>query len=509
MAKDTQLHQVAIHPTREIDFPEWYQQVIRAADMAENSPVRGCMIIKPYGWSIWEKIRDFLDRRIQATGHQNAYFPLFIPLSLLEKEESHIEGFAKECAVVTHHRLEVKDGKLVPVGELEEPLVVRPTSEVVIGEAFSRWISSYRDLPLKINQWANVVRWEMRPRIFLRTTEFLWQEGHTAHASDEEAWDEAKLMLNEYKTLMEELLAIPVIPGSKSPGERFPGAVDTMTLECMTQDRKAIQCCTSHHLGQNFAKAFNIKFTSKEGKLEYAHTTSWGMTTRLIGAVIMVHGDDNGLCLPPRIAPFHVVIIPVLTQIEANEAVIAAARRLGDEISAMRYEGELVRVQVDEKEGRAGEKGWGWIKKGVPIRIEIGPRDIEKGVCMVGLRDDERLQKQPFDQKQIAAAIPSLLSEMQRRMYAKARTFQEAHTHTDIRTFEEMKAFFSPKNEEKPEIHGGFVRAKWCGDMATEELLKEMKVTIRCLPEDQSHTKGLCIITGKEATLDAIFAKSY
>jgi prolyl-tRNA synthetase len=349
----------------------------------------------------------------------------------------------------------------------------------------------------------------MRPRIFLRTTEFLWQEGHTAHASDEEAWDEAKLMLNEYKTLMEEVLAVPVIPGSKSPGERFPGAVDTMTLECMTQDRKAIQCCTSHHLGQNFAKAFNIKFSTKDGTQEYAYTTSWGLTTRVIGTVIMVHGDDNGLCLPPRIAPFHVVIIPVLTKPDANEAVIAAARRLGEEISAVQYAGDQVRVHVDEKEGRAGEKGWLWIKKGVPIRIEIGPRDIEKGVCMVGLRDDERLQKQSMDQQQIVVEIPSLLAAIQRRMYEKALLFQEAHTRTDIHTFEEMKAFFTPKNEDKPEIHGGFVRAKWCGDMATEELLKEMKVTIRCLPKDQSHTKGFCIITGKEATLDAIFAKSY
>ena len=499
----------AIQPKREEDFPEWYQQVIRAADMAENSPVRGCMIIKPWGWSIWERIRDWMDMRIKATGHQNAYFPLFVPLSYLEKEASHVEGFAKECAVVTHHRLEMKDGRLVPAGELEEPLVIRPTSETVIGEAFSRWVSSWRDLPLKINQWANIVRWEMRPRIFLRTTEFLWQEGHTAHATEQEAWDETKLMLEEYRKLMEEVIALPVLVGCKSPGERFPGGVETMSLECMTQDRKAIQCGTSHYLGQNFAKAFSIRFNTPEGRMEYVHTTSWGVTTRLIGAMIMVHGDDDGLCLPPKISPYHVVIIPILTKPETADQVLGAARKLKRELEAVSYDGSPVRVHVDERDTRAGEKGWQWIKKGVPIRVEIGPRDIESDSCVVGLRDDPELAKQSLPQAQLVRTVEELLSGFQERLFQRAKAFRERNTHTDIETFEQMKAFFTPKNEEKPEIHGGFVKAKWCGDAATEELLKELKVTIRSIPFDQSGTAGRCIITGRPATIDAFFAKSY
>lgn len=497
----------AINPTREEDYAEWYQQVIKAADMAENSPVRGCMVIKPWGWAIWEFIRDQLDSRIKATGHQNAYFPLFVPLSFLQKEASHVEGFAKECAVVTHVRLEVKDKKLVPAAELEEPLVIRPTSEAVIGEAFSRWISSWRDLPLLINQWANVVRWEMRPRIFIRTSEFLWQEGHTAHATEEEAWKEAKLMLEEYRKLTEEMLAIPVILGSKSPGERFPGAVDTMTFECMTQDRKAIQCGTSHYLGQNFAKAFSIRFNTPQGGTEYAYTTSWGVTTRLIGAMIMAHSDDNGLCLPPKVAPYHVVIIPVLTKEERREEVLAAARKLEKALQQEVFDGKPVRVHVDDKEGRAGEKNWAWIKKGVPIRIEIGAREVDASTCVASLRDS--LEKTVIPLGGIASKTPSLLADLQERMFQKALQFRNQHIHTDITTFEQMKAFFTPECEEKPEIHGGFVRAKWCGDTATEDLLKELKVTIRCLPFDQSGTEGKCVITGRPATLDAIFAKSY
>lgn len=503
----TEKQKCAINPTREEDYAEWYQQVIKAAEMAENSPVRGCMVIKPWGWGIWEYIRDQLDSRIKATGHQNAYFPLFVPISFLEKEASHVEGFAKECAVVTHHRLEVKDKKLVPTGELEEPLVIRPTSEAVIGEAFSRWVSSWRDLPLLINQWANVVRWEMRPRIFLRTSEFLWQEGHTAHATEEEAWKEAKLMLEEYRALVEETLAIPVILGSKSPGERFPGAVDTMTLESMTQDRKAIQCGTSHYLGQNFAKAFSIRFNTPQGSTEYAHTTSWGVSTRLIGALIMTHSDDNGLCLPPKVAPYHVVIIPVLTKEERKEDVLAAARKLEKELQQGMFDGKPVRVHLDEKEARAGEKNWGWIKKGVPIRIEIGARDVDSGVAVVSIRDSTEKTTMPLSS--LGSHVPSMLVSLQERMFQKALAFRKEHTHTNIKTFDELKAFFTPQNEERPEIHGGFVRAKWCGDVASEELLKELKVTIRCLPFDQSGTEGKCVITGQPATLDAIFAKSY
>jgi prolyl-tRNA synthetase len=499
----------AIQPQRNEDFPEWYQQVIRAADMAENSPVRGCMVIKPWGWSIWERIRDWLDGRIKATGHQNAYFPLFLPLSFLEKEASHVEGFAKECAVVTHHRLEARDGKLVPVAPLEEPLVVRPTSETVIGECFSRWVSSWRDLPLKINQWANVVRWEMRPRVFLRTTEFLWQEGHTAHATEKEAWDEAKLMLEEYRRLLEDVMAIPVIIGSKSPGERFPGAVDTMSLECMTQDRKAIQCGTSHYLGQNFSKAFQIRFNTPEGTMEYAHTTSWGVTTRLIGAMIMVHGDDNGLCIPPKIAPYQVVIIPILTKADRVADVLKAAQQLKSELEAQSYDGAPIRVYIDDRDIRAGEKGWLWVKKGIPVKIELGPKEVDAGTCAVSVRDDPQLAKTSVLQTQLVRTIEEMLAEFQERLFQRAKAFRDTNIRTDISTFDEMKAFFTPQNEEKPEIHGGFVKAKWCGDQSTEDLLKDLKVTIRSIPFHQSGTEGRCVITGRPATIDAFFSKSY
>ncbi len=504
-----QKKKTAITPTRLEDFSEWYQQVIKAADMAENSPVRGSMVIKPWGWSIWENIRDPLDRRIKETGHSNAYFPLFIPLSFLEKEAAHVEGFAKECAVVTHHRLELQGGKLVPTGELEEPLVVRPTSEAVIGDAFSRWISSWRDLPLLINQWANVVRWEMRPRLFLRTTEFLWQEGHTAHATEEEARVETMKMLDEYRALAEDVLAIPMIVGEKSEGERFPGAVNTYTIEAMTYDKKALQCGTSHYLGQNFAKAFSIRFNSKEGKMEYVHTTSWGFTTRLIGAMIMVHSDDDGLRLPPRVAPYHVVIIPVLTQADKNEAVLAKAQEIKEQLSKLSCFDRKVVCHIDNRDLRAGEKGWEWIKKGVPIRIEIGPKDLENSSVMLSRRDQETGNKQKVAFDALTQTVSSLLPEMQQNYFSKAEEFRDQNVIDTIKTLDEMKAFFTPKNGDKPEIHGGFVRAKWCCDPATEELLKEFKVTIRCMPLKQSGTKGTCIITGRPATVDAIFAKSY
>jgi len=497
----------AISPRRDQDFPEWYQQVIKAADLAEHSPVRGCMTIKPWGWAIWEEIRNWLDARIKATGHENAYFPLFVPLSLLEKEADHVEGFAKECAVITHHKLESREGKLVPVGELEETLIVRPTSEALIGEAFSRWIHSWRDLPVKLNQWANVVRWEMRPRLFLRTMEFLWQEGHTAHATEQEAWEESKMMLGEYGKLMKDLLAIPVIAGKKSPGERFPGADETLTLECMTQDRKAIQCCTSHYLGQNFSRAFQVTFNTADGGTEHAYTTSWGVTTRLVGAMTMVHGDDNGLCVPPKVAQYHVVIIPVLTQSEKNEDVLRACRALKEQLEEQLFDGKPVRVYVDDKDMRAGEKGWAWIKKGAPLRVEIGPRDLDSNSCVVAKRDD--LSKEKMGVETLVGHVDSLLTSYHDRLFARAKAFLDAHVRTDIATLDEMKAFFTPKNEEKPEIHGGFVRAKWCEDRATEDLLKELKVTIRCLPFEQSGTKGSCIITGRPATCDAIFAKAY
>lgn len=499
----------AISPKREEDFPEWYQQVIKAADMAENAPVRGCMVIKPWGYGIWENIQSALDEMIKATGHENVYFPLFIPLSFFEKEAAHVEGFAKECAVVTHHRLEEKDGKLIPVGELEEPLVVRPTSETIIGDSFSRWIESYRDLPLLINQWANVVRWEMRPRIFLRTTEFLWQEGHTAHATENEAVEETLKMLEVYRYIVEDLLAIPVIMGEKSPGERFPGAQNTYTLETMMQDRKALQSCTSHYLGQNFSKASNIRFTNKEGLIEYAYTTSWGMTTRLIGCLIMSHGDDDGLRLPPRIAPKQIVIIPIITKPELEDQILAYAESIAGLLRTQFLNGRSLRVYIDKRDRRGGEKNWEWIKKGVPLRLEVGPRDLEGQVVMVARRDRSLKEKESMPVKELLDQAISILDDIQQNYFQQAQSYRDEHVYRNIENFEQLTAFFTPKNEEKPEIHGGFVLAKWCGDPETEDLLKDLKVTIRCLPLEQSGTKGRCVLTGKEATLDAIFAKSY
>lgn len=499
----------AISPTREEDYPEWFQQVIKAADMAENSPVRGCMVIKPWGYAIWENIQRQLDDRIKRTGHENAYFPLFIPLSYLEKEAAHVEGFAKECAVVTHHRLEEKNGRLVPTGELEEPLIIRPTSETIIGESYSRWIESYRDLPLLINQWANVVRWEMRPRIFLRTTEFLWQEGHTVHASAEEALEETKKMLEVYREFLENVLAIPVIIGEKSPGERFPGAESTFTLEAMMQDRKALQAGTSHYLGQNFAKASNIRFCNKEGKMEYGYTTSWGVTTRMIGGLIMCHGDDDGLRLPPRIASKQVVIIPVVPKPEMENEIFAYADNIANKLRECQFYGQGVTVHVDKRDKRGGEKNWEWIKKGIPLRIEVGPRDMESQSVMLTRRDRPHKEKTKMSTESLYSEVVTLLESIQNHYYETAKNFRDANIRTDIENFEDLKAFFTPKNAEKPEIHGGFVLAKWCGDKETEKLLDELKVTIRCLPINQRGASGKCILTGKEAQIDVILAKSY
>lgn len=501
--------QSAINPTRTQDFPEWYQQVIKAADMAENSPVRGCMVIKPWGYGIWEKMQRYLDDAIKSTGHENAYFPLFIPLSFLEKEAEHVAGFAKECAVITHHRLEEKNGKLVPTGELEEPLIVRPTSETIIGDCFARWVESYRDLPLLINQWANVVRWEMRPRIFLRTTEFLWQEGHTVHATAEEAIEETLKMHEVYRKFIEEVMAIPVILGEKSPGERFPGALNTYTLEAMTQDRKALQMGTSHYLGQNFAKASGIKFSNKAGQVEYAYTTSWGMTTRVIGAMIMCHGDDDGLRLPPRIAQKQVVIIPIIPKPELEAQVLAYAELVADQLRVTSYYGQPISVTVDKRDKRGGEKNWEWIKKGVPLRIEVGPRDVEGQVVMLSRRDQPPKEKHKIDLLKLSQEVPKILDEIQQNYYQQACQYRDAQMKSDLKTFDDLKQFFTPKNADKPEIHGGFVCAKWCGDVETEKMLEELKVTIRCIPLKQSGTTGKCLLTGRPATLDAIFAKSY
>lgn len=507
MAKD--IEQTAVTPTRAQDYPEWFQQVIKLADMAENSPVRGCMVIKPWGYGVWENIQRQLDDRIKKTGHQNAYFPLFIPLSFLQKEAEHVEGFAKECAVVTHHRLEERNGKLVPTGELEEPLIVRPTSETIIGESFSRWVESYRDLPLLINQWANVVRWEMRPRIFLRTTEFLWQEGHTVHATETEAIEETRKMLEVYREFFENVLALPVILGEKSPGERFPGAVNTYTLEAMMQDRKALQAGTSHYLGQNFAKGSGIRFSNKDGEMQYAYTTSWGVTTRMVGALIMAHGDDDGLRLPPRIAPKQVVILPVIPKPELEGQVLAYADAIAERLSHCQIYGQPISVLVDKRDRRGGEKNWEWIKKGVPLRIEVGPRDLEAKAMMVSRRDRPHKEKIKMSLDQIDDEAVNLLKAIQANYYEEALRFRDSHIRKDITSLDALKQYFTPENAEKPEIHGGFVLAKWCGDEETEKMLDELKVSIRCLPLNQSGTEGTCVLTGRRATLDVIFAKSY
>jgi prolyl-tRNA synthetase len=499
----------AISPTRSEDYAEWYQQVVKAADLADVSPVRGCMVIKPWGYGLWENIQRELDQMIKDTGHENAYFPIFIPLSFLEKEAAHVDGFAKECAVVTHHRLEAKNGRLVPAGPLEEPLIVRPTSETIIGDSFAKWVQSYRDLPVLINQWANVVRWEMRTRVFLRTSEFLWQEGHTAHATEKEAREETLKMLGVYKTLIEDYLAIPVITGEKPAFERFPGAVDSYTCEAMMQDRKALQAGTSHYLGQNFAKASGIKFLNQSGTEEFAYTTSWGSSTRLIGGMIMAHSDDDGLRIPPKIAPKHVVILPVTPKPESAGAILAASNKLATELKGVSFGSRALACHVDSRDIRGGEKNWQWIKRGVPVRIEIGPRDLESGNIVIMRRDRGHKEKEIIPMSAAAKRIPEILNEMQQGMFSAAQKHRDANIFEDIKTFKELTEFFTPKNAEKPEIHGGFVRAKLADDPTISDKLAELKLTVRCLPTDQSNTPGICVVTGKPATRDAIIAKAY
>ncbi len=501
--------QTAISPTREDDYPEWYQQVIKAADMAEMSHVRGCMVIKPWGYGIWELIKNGLDQRIKETGHENAYFPLFIPLSFLEKEAGHVEGFAKECAVVTHHRLVEKDGRLVPTGELEEPLIVRPTSETIIGRSFAKWIQSYRDLPLLINQWANVVRWEMRPRIFLRTTEFLWQEGHTAHATHDEAVKETYKMLEVYRSFAEDELALPVIAGEKTPAERFPGAVNTYCIEAMMQDRKALQAGTSHYLGQNFSKAFEIQFSNTEGDLENAYTTSWGVSSRMIGAVIMVHADDNGLRLPPRIAPKQVVIIPMLNKPGEEDVIMTYCRQVESSLKDLYWNGFPVRIYLDDRDMRPIDKKWQWVKRGAPIRLEIGPRDIENDAVFMARRDQSIKVAETVKRAELDSVVIDALGAIQQTLYDQAKVLLEQQTYRDINDWETFVKFFTPKDEEKPEIHGGFVLAKYCNNPECEAKAADMKVTIRCLPFEQSGTEGKCVVCGAPATTDALFAKSY
>jgi prolyl-tRNA synthetase len=502
----------AINPRREQNFPEWYQQVVAAADLAENSEVRGCMVIKPWGYGMWENMQRQLDAMFKATGHKNAYFPLFIPISYLEKEAAHVEGFAKECAVVTHHRLEVgPDGKMRPApgSALTEPLVVRPTSETIIGAAYAKWVQSYRDLPILINQWANVVRWEMRTRLFLRTTEFLWQEGHTAHETEAEAREETMQMLRVYETFARDHLAIPVYVGEKSESERFPGAVQTLCIEAMVQDRKAIQAGTSHFLGQNFAHASGIKFQSRAGQEEFAWTTSWGVSTRLIGTVIMAHADDDGLILPPRIAPTHIVILPITPKEDTRAAVLEAAQKLAARLREEIFHGAPLEVEVDRRDLNGGVKNWEWIKKGVPIRVEIGPRDLEKGTVAVTRRDKGPKEKEFLPVEEFASRAPGLLQAIQTNLDERALAYRDANTR-DIDTREEFYAFFTPNNPERPEIHGGFARAHWDGTAETEARIKEdLKVTIRCIPFDAPEEEGRCVVSGKPSRRRVLWGKSY
>jgi prolyl-tRNA synthetase len=500
----------AITPRRDEDFPEWYQQVIRAAELAEPSDVRGCMVIRPWGYGIWENMQRQLDGMFRATGHRNAYFPLFIPLSYFAKEAEHVEGFAKECAVVTHTRLEVDaDGKMKPASALAEPLVVRPTSETIIGASYAKWVQSYRDLPILINQWANVVRWEMRPRLFLRTTEFLWQEGHTVHENESQARSETRLILDLYERFVRDHLAIPVFTGAKSESEKFPGAVETLTLEAMVQDRKAIQAGTSHFLGQNFARASGIQFQNRESKQEFGWTTSWGMTTRLVGTLVMMHGDDDGLVLPPRIAPTQIVILPIAPKEQTRAAVLEACDKIAARLGETRYADLPIEVLVDRRDLGGGVKNWEWIKKGVPLRVEIGPRDLEKNSVELSRRDQAAKAKESMPIEEFVARAPEILTSIQDALYTRAKKFRDANTHV-IDSKKDFYDFFTPKNPAKPEIHGGFAVAHWSGSREIEEQIKnDLKVTIRAIPLDDSSEPGQCIFTGEPSARRVIWAKAY
>lgn len=498
----------AISPTRSQNYPEWYQQVITAAELAENSPVRGCMVIKPWGYALWERIQSNLDQRFKATGHMNAYFPLLIPLSYLEKEAEHIEGFAKECAVVTHHRL--KDdgkGRLVPDGELEEPYIIRPTSETMIGEMYARWIQSYRDLPILINQWANVMRWEMRTRLFLRTSEFLWQEGHTAHATAEEAMAETRLMLDIYADFNENFLAIPVIKGEKTESERFPGAVNTYTIEAMMQDGKALQNGTSHFLGQNFSKSSNITFLNQQGELGHVWTTSWGVSTRMIGALIMTHSDDDGLVLPPTIAPYQIVILPIYRNAEEEAAVLAYCQDLQKVLQEVYFQKEALRVHIDKRDLRGGEKTWQWIKKGVPIRLEIGPRDLTSDSVMLGRRDLDAKTKKSLTKTALLTDIVAILDDIQNSLLTRAKQRLTQHTHV-IESQEDFETFFSGGDISDTDSRGGFALCYAADVPEVEAIIKPLKVSARCMPLDQKGD-GICIFTGKPVHGRTIFAKAY
>lgn len=484
--------------TREEDYSKWYNELVVKADLAENSGVRGCMVIKPYGYAIWEKMQAELDRMFKETGHENAYFPLFIPKSYFSKEASHVDGFAKECAVVTHYRLKNDENGKVVVDEsakLEEELIVRPTSETIIWDTYRKWIESYRDLPILVNQWANVVRWEMRTRLFLRTAEFLWQEGHTAHATKQEALEESKLMQEVYAEFAENFMAMPVIKGSKSESERFAGALETYTIEALMQDGKALQAGTSHFLGQNFAKAFDVKFTSKEGKREFVWATSWGVSTRLMGALVMTHSDDKGLVLPPKLAPIQVVIVPIYRNDEQLDAIIEKVNEL-----VVDFKKAGISVKFDKRETH--KPGWKFAEyelKGVPLRIAMGPRDLENGTLEIARRDT--LEKQTISIDDTVSFVQKTLTEMQDKLFNKALNYRNEHI-TKVESFDEFKEVLETK--------GGFVSAHWDGTIATEEKIKDLtKATIRCIPNDAENEEGKCVYSGANSTKRVLFAKAY
>jgi len=486
-------------PKRSEDYSQWYNELVKKADLAEHSAVRGCMVIKPYGFSIWEKMQAAIDKMFKDTGHSNAYFPLFVPKSYLSKEADHVKGFAKECAVVTHYRLKnAEDGSGVivdPEAKLEEELIVRPTSETVIWNTYKTWVQSYRDLPILVNQWANVVRWEMRTRLFLRTAEFLWQEGHTAHATKQEAIDETIQMLNVYATFAEDFMAMPVIKGVKTESERFPGAVDTYCIEALMQDGKALQSGTSHFLGQNFAKAFDVKFADKDGKLDLVWGTSWGVSTRLVGALIMAHSDDEGLVLPPKLAPIQVVIVPIFRKGQAVEGVNEQADRIKKGLEA-----RGISVKYDDRDTQS--PGWKFAEyelKGVPVRIAIGPRDVENGTVEIARRDTKT--KEIVSADSVVDSIPELLDNIQANIYNKALNFRSEHT-TSVDSYDEFKKMLDSK--------GGFLMAHWDGSAETEEKIKEeTKATIRCIPMDAQEEAGKCIYSGKPSKQRVLFARAY
>ncbi len=481
--------------TRKENFSQWYLDVIKVSELAESSPVRGSMIIKPYGYALWENIQKVLDSKFKKLGVQNAYFPLLIPKSFLEKESEHIEGFAKECAVVTHHRLEEKSGKLIPAGELDEPLVIRPTSETIIYDTFSKWVQSHRDLPLLINQWCNVMRWEMRPRLFLRTTEFLWQEGHTAHTTKQEADNKAIEMLEVYRKFVEEYLAISIVKGKKTELEKFPGAEYTTTIEALMQDRKALQSGTSHMLGQNFSKSFDIAFLDDNQKKQYVWQTSWGISTRIIGALIMTHSDDKGLVLPPKIAPYQVVIIPIWATDKEKEVVLKEVEKIEDEFNK-----NNIRFVVDDSNERPGAKYFKWEKRGVPLRIEIGPKDLKnKSVVIVKRTSDG---KETIVNKNLISYIKKSLEDIQTELFEQSEKFRLSNMH-NASSYDEFKQIINEK--------GGFVSVHLCLDSACEEKIKEdTKASSRCIPFDGGvGNKGKCIYCGKDAPHKVLFAKAY